>query len=350
MVQKLLKILALPILLLLGLVLLRRFALPVLLPFLLALLTAYAAEPLVRVLNSRLRLPRWASAGAGVTLALAGILLALAALGAFLLRQVGNLANVLPDLESTAQQGLESLEGFLTNLANNAPEGLRPMLGRSVEGLFSGGSDLLDGVSARVLKLASAGLTRLPDSALGVGTWLLASFMVSSRLPELRQKAAAAIPETWKTRVIPRLKGLKTALGGWLLAQLKLTGITFLVLCASFLLLRIQHGPLWAALVSTLDALPVLGTGTFLVPWSLVCFLQGNTPRALGLLGSYAAAAILRSILEPRLLGKQLGLDPLVTLLALYGGFRLWGLAGMIAAPLLSVAAVQVFGDKGSLG
>ena len=109
MARTLLKKLALPALLILGLWLVRRYALPVLLPFLLALLTAYAAEPLVRVLHTRLRLPRWASAGAGVTLALTVMVLALAALCAFLLRQVGHLANVVPDLEGTALNGISAL-------------------------------------------------------------------------------------------------------------------------------------------------------------------------------------------------------------------------------------------------
>ena len=60
------------------------------------------------------------------------------------------------------------------------------------------------------------------------------------------------------------------------------------------------------------------------------------------MLGAYAVAAILRSVLEPKLVGKQLGLDPLVTLVALYAGFRLWGLPGMILAPLLAVIIAQL--------
>ena len=92
-----------------------------------------------------------------------------------------------------------------------------------------------------------------------------------------------------------------------------------------------------------MDALPVLGTGTVLVPWSLVCLLQGDTVRGIGLLGVYAAASLTRSVLEPRFIGRQLGLDPLVTLLAMYAGYRLWGLAGMILAPLLAVTVTQFF-------
>ena len=117
---------------------------------------------------------------------------------------------------------------------------------------------------------------------------------------------------------------------------------TVLTAAIAFLLLRVRSGILWAAVVALLDALPALGTGVILVPWSLVCFLQGSHARGLGLLGAYAVAAILRSVLEPKLVGKQLGLDPLVTLVALYAGFRLWGLPGMILAPLLAVIIAQL--------
>ena len=78
-----------------------------------------------------------------------------------------------------------------------------------------------------------------------------------------------------------------------------------------------------------------------MLPWALVCFLQGNTLRAIGLVCTYAVAALSRSVLEPRLVGRQLGLDPLVTLAALYAGYQLWGIGGMILSPMLAVAAMQ---------
>jgi predicted PurR-regulated permease PerM len=138
------------------------------------------------------------------------------------------------------------------------------------------------------------------------------------------------------------LKRLKKAIGGWLWAQCKLIGITFLVLTIGFFLLQISYAPVWAALISLVDALPVLGTGIILVPWSFICFLQGNSIRAVGLLGTYVVAVLLRSVLEPRFVGKQLGLDPLVTLFSMYAGYRLFGLGGMILSPLLAVTATQL--------
>lgn len=326
----------------LGLWLVSRYLLPILLPFLLAAGLALAAEPPVRILHQRLKLPRGVASGIGVVITLLLAVLLVLALCALLLRELGQLAGILPNLGETAISGMESLESFLLNLAAGAPAAVSPILVGGVEGFFSDGTALVNQLMARVVQLASGVVTRIPDSALGFGTWILASFMISAKLPRIRQWGKAKLPPSWYKRYLPAVKRLKANLAGWLLAQLKLTAITFCLLSAGLLLLRIRYAPLWAAAISLLDALPILGTGTILIPWSLVCFLQGNPVQAVGLLGTYAAAALARSFLEPKLVGKHLGLDPLLTLLALYAGYRLWGILGMLLAPLLAVTAVQL--------
>lgn len=322
--------------------LLGRYLLPILLPFFLAGLLALSAEPLVSILHNRLHLPRAAASGIGVLIALLLAVLLVLTLCALLLRQLGNLSGILPDLGQTAQSGMESLEGFLMNLAQRTPDTVSPILTHGVQNFFSDSTQLLDQVTAKALTMASGVLTRIPDSALGFGTWILASFMTSAKLPKIRTWIGQKLPDSWQKQYLPAVKRLKHNLSGWLMAQLKLTGITFLILCSGFLILRIHHAPLWAFLISLVDALPILGTGTVLVPWSLVCFLQGEYAQALGILGIFAAAALLRSILEPKFIGKQLGLDPLVTLLAMYTGYRLWGIVGMLLSPLLAVTVTQL--------
>ncbi len=319
-----------------------RYLLPIALPFLLALLLALAAEPLVNVLHRRLHLPRALASGIGVVISLLVAVLFVLTLGALLLRQLRSLAGALPNLGETALAGLRSLEDFLLRLASKAPDTVSPILTNRVQGAFSNGTEVINQVLSRVFSLASGILTRIPDSAFGFGTWILASFMTSTKLPQIRLLLKNKLPQSWRERYLPAFRRLKQNLSGWLFAQLKLTSITFLILCAGFLLLRITYAPLWALLICFVDALPILGTGTVLIPWSLVCFLQGDAVRALGLLGTYTAAALLRSVLEPRLVGKQLGLDPLVTLFAMYAGYRLWGILGMICSPLLAVTVTQM--------
>ena len=319
-----------------------KYLLPIALPFLLGGLLALVSEPLVKVFHRRLHLPRWAATAIGVTMTLTLLMLVVMVLVALLLRQLRALADVVPDLEQTAVQGLSLLEQWLMELINAAPKSLNPVLTHSVQGLFSDSTALLDRLATRLLGLASGVLKGLPDSVLGLFTWLVSGFMLSARLPKLRSWISAKLPPVWKERYIPMLQNVKRSVFGWVKAQFKLIGITFLVLTVGFFLLRISYAPVWAGLIALVDALPVLGTGTVLVPWSVICFLQGDSLRGIGLLAVYAAASLLRSVLEPRFVGKQLGLDPLITLLAIYAGYRLFGLGGMLLAPLIAVIAAQL--------
>ena len=319
-----------------------RFLLPIAMPFLLAGLLALAAEPLVGSLHRYLHLPRGAAAAVGVGIALLLTVLLVLGLCGLLVRELGTLAGVLPDLESATLSGLDSLEIWLLQLAQKAPENISPILSGGVEGMFSNGSALLDKVTSTLLTLASSVLKALPDSALGFGTWVLATFMLSARLPQIKQWVHEMLPTAWHRRYLPYLRTLKKSLWGWVTAQAKLVGITFGVLTAGFFLLQITHPILWAALICLVDILPVLGTGTVLIPWSLVCFLQGDSLRGVGMLAIYGVITLLRSVLEPRLVGRQLGLDPLITLLAIYAGYRLGGLLGMLVAPILAVVIVQI--------
>ncbi len=318
-----------------------KYLLPLLLPFLLGAALALAAEPAVRLLHSRLHLPRSIAAGLGVGTALLCLLSLLLLLGALLVRELRALVGILPDLEQTAVSGLSALESYLLKLSGKLPAMLSEPVTRSVQGFFSSGTVLVDQLAQRLPALASAVFSHVPGSALTVGTGLLSGFMISARLPKLRRWLSRR-PfweklRTWR----PALGSLRAALGGWIRAQLKLCLLSCGIVTVGLLLLRIPYAPVWGLLTALVDAIPVLGTGTVLLPWAFVCLVQGNRLRALGLVVTYLAALLARSFLEPRLVGRQLGLDPLLTLAALYAGFRIWGVGGMLLAPLLCVAASE---------
>lgn len=316
-----------------------KYLLPLAVPFLLGGSIALIAEPGVGKLSEKL--PRNVAAALGVTGALLLLTCGVFLLAALLVRELSLLANAVPDLSQTARSGLSALEKFLLNLSDAAPTGLRPLLSRTVTGAFSSGSAIVENLSARLPKMASAVLSWLPGSALTLGTGILSAFMFSSRLPRLKDWFSHRLLNT------ALFAKIQAAIVGWLKAQLKLTGLCFAIVCSGFLLLGIPYAPIWAMLTALVDAVPILGTGTVLLPWSLVYLLQGQSVRALGLLGVYIVAMVARSVMEPRLVGKQLGLDPLVTLVALYIGFRLWGIGGMLLSPVLCVAAAEAVKVKG---
>ena len=328
--------------LLLGIFLSIRYLLPLIFPFLLGGALALAAEPVVRFGCKRLHLPRPICAGVGVSMSFAFLFMIILLLAALILRQLRLLAAILPDLELSIRGGLHILSDRLLKMANKLPGSIATVLSRNITEFFSGSSAILDRITDYLLQLASGILSQVPGSALSLATAVISSFMISSKLPFLKNSVRNLLQAQKTQTLLDTCSRLRCALCSWLKAQLKLSAITFTVAATGLFLLRIPLAPMWAVVIALVDAFPILGTGTVLVPWSMISFLQGDSMMAFGLLALYSAATITRTILEPRLVGKQLGLDPLITLIALYAGFKLFGLPGMIFAPILAVTTTQL--------
>ena len=322
-----------------------RFLLPLFLPFVLGLGLALAAEPVAGFLCRR-GAPRALGAGIGVTITFCLLALVVLFFGALVLRELRLLAGVLPDLEQAARSGLSLLQQWGLSLAERLPRSIQPLAEENLTAVFSDGTALVEQGVRFLVGLAGSLLTQVPDRALTLGTGIISAYLISAKLPRLRAWLGQKLSRERLAGLLSGAKRLKTAVGGWLTAQIKLMGVTLAVLVAGLILLRVRYAPLWAAGIALVDALPVLGTGTVLIPWAVVCFLEGNAPRAVGLAGLYLTVTLTRSMLEPRLLGHHLGLDPLVTLMAVYAGFQLWGFPGMVLAPVLAVAAAQLTPGK----
>ena len=318
-----------------------QFCLPLLFPFLLGLALATTAEPVTNLLCTRLKLRRGPAAGIGVTAALGAITLLFLILCGLILRQLALLMQILPNLEQAAAGGLSALSAWALDLARRLPGNIGPLVARSVTDFFSGGSRLLEQGFKYALSLTGGILSWVPNGALIFGTALISGYMISARLPRIRSWLREKLRTERIQKILDNLGRIKTALVGWLKAQLKLMGLTWVILILGLTLLRIPYAPVWATVIALVDAFPILGTGTVLLPWTLICFLQNDTARAVGILSTYAAISLTRSVLEPKLLGDHMGLDPLATLFSLYSGYRLWGLGGMILAPVLAAVVVQ---------
>lgn len=339
------KIPLLAILALAGLVF-SKYWIPILLPFLLGGTLALGAEPAVRTLHEKLKLPRWAAAGVGVTAFFLLVLTGLGLLISLLVRQLGRLSGHVPQLAEAISQGLGALEEWLLELSARLPEAMELSAAEGVRRLFSDGSAMLEQAVSRVPQVATGLVGALSQGAFVTLTTVLSAYMISARLPKLKQFLKSKLPQVKTGRFRSALQGLRHGILGWLSAQGKLMALTFLLLSGGFFLLKTGNILLLAALVTLVDAFPVLGTGTVLIPWSIVCLLQGDTARGIGLLGLYAVVWLVRSVMEPRLVGKELGLDPLVTLFCVYAGFSLLGIGGMLIAPFAAMLATQLFRQR----
>lgn len=131
--------------------------------------------------------------------------------------------------------------------------------------------------------------------------------------------------------------------GGYFFAQLKIMCMIYIILVVGFLILGVDYAGLVALLVALLDFLPVFGTGTVLIPWTIIELIMGDYIHAVGMLVLYGVTLLSRQLLQPKLVGDAMGLNPLTTLFFMYLGFRFSGIAGMILAVPIGMMIIELY-------
>lgn len=316
------------------------FFMPLFLPFVLGGILAALAQPQIRFLQGKLHWPRTLASAVTVSCGLVLLAMIVMLIAGFGYREASILVRRIPEVMESFTVKAQQLQSWALSLAAQAPGGLARPLERLVLELFTSGHILLQKAAGLVLSVAGRAVGGISGGAFLVGTAVISSFMISAQYPELNRKIVAC--RLWRDQIQPLIGKIRSALGSWLQAQVKLSGVTFGIVLAGFFLLRVEQPILWAAVTAIVDAVPMLGTGTILVPMAVISLIWGDKVRGIGLIGLYATALVTRSSLEPRLVGRQLGLNPLITLFTLYVGFRIWGVGGMILAPILAVLAFQL--------
>ncbi|MBR6708278.1 MAG: sporulation integral membrane protein YtvI [Clostridia bacterium] len=326
---------------------------PLLLPFLLAWGISLLLAPLADKMHAHTHLPRRVC---NAVLLLLTLLLIVLLLTLLVNRLIGELRRLLEWLSADGGTRVAMWIGQVRDWFFSLGERF-PILGRlwggEIEGLFSGAEEIvsgmigetLSGISTVIPTAIAAILRALPKIMLFLAVTILACFYFALDLERINGAIRGLLPRSVQRR-LPRLKqrAAGTALR-WLRAYLLLMTLTFCELLIGFALLDLDYAFLPALLIALVDLFPVLGVGTVLLPWSLFCFFGGNYHLGIGLLILYGVTTIVRQIAEPRIVGESMGLHPLLTLVAMYVGFRLWGLGGMLLSPAIALALGTASGE-----
>ena len=330
-----------------------RYALPIVFPFLLAWGIAALIRKPASVLARRLSLPKTAVSFILLLFLLSAVVWLLFASVRQLFFELSQLLERVLSAEGMA----ESLEGpidyfgmltskisFLRRIgAGERFASLREGFNRAAADLFEG---LLQSLSAMLPSMAAGLLSALPSILLSVVITVIAGFYFCAGKISLADAVLSLLPSAFKEYVPSCKQRLLRISSGYLRAYLFLFLLTFSELFLGFCILRIEYAFLLALVIAFIDLLPVLGVGAVLVPWSIVTLLQRNFRLGFGLLILFVAVAVVRQIMEPRLLGKSLGLDPLLTLFVTYAGWKLFGLVGMLLSPFAALAVKGLMGRQ----
>ncbi|MBQ9250588.1 MAG: AI-2E family transporter [Oscillospiraceae bacterium] len=324
-----------------------RFLLPWAAPFLVALALAALLEGPVRFLI-RHGWPRSAAAGLLSILLLGLLLWAAGALAGRGIAAVTGFARQTPALMNSLGQGLERMEQRMLTVIDQSPEGVSDYLRTAMEAVGDAIYDLPALLSQGALDLLGRAAQSSGDVLLFAVTAGIGTYFLSASFPQTLAFLRAQLPDSWVQRAAEMGPDLKGSFGALLRAQLILMTMTFFELLLAFLLLRIPRAAGIAALTALVDALPVFGTGTVLLPWAAYCLLLEDLGRGVGLIICWAMVNLVRTSAQAKLLGDQIGLDPLASLIAIYVGWRVWSVWGMLVFPVLLVTLRQL-NDKGVL-
>ena len=319
-----------------------RFLLEPLMPFLLGLVLARLMENPVRLLSARLRLPRAVCAGA-LTVAAVGLLAALgAALVSILWVELNRLVAALPGLMARLPDITGSWRERVDIWIEAAPLPMQDMLRSALESFLAGGSSIPGDVYTLAGTLITALATGFPKTVLFLFTTVLSTFLISCEYARLTALLMRPFPERIRERILKIKNHMTLTAGKWLRAQAILIFITFVLLFMGLFAMREPYALLIAGVTALLDALPVIGIGLVLLPWAIYSFISGSAVKGIALLMLYAVVSLARGLTEPKLVGRQIGLPPLLTLMSMYAGFLLWGVTGMILTPFGAMLVKQM--------
>lgn len=311
-------------------------------PFLLAFLAAWGLSPAIRWLHSRFRLPRQAS-----TLAL--LFLVFAALGGLLWALVSAAVGEVASLAVDWQGLLASFETLVNDLGARfsrgmdlLPASLQDTVDALVARLFAWLEAVIPGLLSRGMDYAANVARSLPSFAVASIVFVMAAYFFSVDFPRLRTAAVDKLPQGPRFLLAQIKRAASAGFGGYLRSQLILSVGVFFILLVGFFLVRQPYALLLALALAVLDFIPILGSGTVMVPWAAADVLLGDFRHALGLMAVWGLVALFRRVAEPKILGDQTGLSPLLSLVSVYVGMKLRGVAGMILGPILCLVALNL--------
>ncbi len=309
-------------------------------PFIIAFILSSLIEPLVYFMEKKIKIPRKIGSVFCLLLVLSVLGTILGLIISRLVREIVNVYNQINEIFGSLQEFfdvvLEKVNSIYISLPKTISDTLDQYLSEAASNVKAWLGPMVEGITNFTMSL--------PQALVFLIVTILATYFMTSDKNKINNFLDSQIPVQWLEKARGVVNKLFSALFGWLRAQIILMTITFTELSVAFLVMRIENGLLFALFIAIVDALPVFGVGTVLIPWGIVELITGSYQRGFSLLLLYIIVLVIRQLIEPKIIGKQIGIHPLLTLFAMYTGLQLIGILGMIVGPVLMVIAKSILG------
>ena len=194
-------------------------------------------------------------------------------------------------------------------------------------------------------------ITSIPTLIIYTSITILSTLLMSLDKNDIVKFLEHQFPISWLNKIYNIKRDILSVFGSYLRAQLILVTICFFELLIAlnlflFLGLNVKYPLIFSIVISLIDALPILGAGAILIPWSIFSFITGDIKLGFALLILYVIVLAVRQLLEPKLISQKIGVHPLVTLVSMYSGFKLLGIIGFLIGPIVMIILKNVFSKE----
>lgn len=193
-------------------------------------------------------------------------------------------------------------------------------------------------------------VTSLPSIAICIGITVIALYFICVDKIYILDQIEYHLPKVWVRKLSIHLKDLITTLGGYLKAEATLILVSFVISLVGLYILEILgfnigYPLLMALFIGFVDALPILGSGTVMIPWAIICAINGDINLGIAIIVLLIIMSVIRQILEPKLVSKNIGVHPIFTLIAMYTGFKVIGVFGLLVGPIVLIIFKNIFAN-----
>ncbi len=311
-----------------------------LLPFAFAVIITVLLQRLVVFVSYRFKIRKKAASVAAVlaVYVLAGCLLSW--IGYALYRQLNKLITELPNYAERVSGIIDSISEKINGYVGSLPEGAENFVGK----LPSAAADsVVNGLAEYVATLAKNIAAGVPYVILSVVVMIVASAYFAKDYDEICRYLSEKLPKkVTKSLVFIKndlLSNLSSMLKGYAFIML----MTFVELFIGLTIIGSEYALVIAAVTAVVDILPIFGSGTVLIPWAVLSALFGNVKKSVSIAILYVIITAVRNFIEPKVIGKSLGLHPLVMLASVFIGLKLFGAAGIVILPLFTIVLKNWF-------
>lgn len=313
-----------------------RYLLPLVWPFILAYGLACLIYPVARFLHRKLHFHKTAAAVVTLLLAIASTIVVLYFVMDIVWGQLMSLISRLPIYEERILLYLEKMCGMVEKAC-------RMDRGTFYHIIYDGLGNVMGGWQEKMVQIVMNNSVNtfmlFFDVFLVLALTIMAIFYMLKDMDSIRTVDKNNI---FYSEIVYLKKLISKVLRAYVRSQLIIIGILSVVCAVGLAIIGNKYNIIIGFIIGVCDALPLIGVGTILVPWSVICFFTGNYVNGAILFVVFILCYLIREFLEPRLMGKEIGLSPISTLISIFVGYKLFGFLGMIVGPLVTVMIREI--------